>query len=57
MTTMWLCRVLFSYIIGKYMGFGVVGVWVSHSILDWTVRSLVFYLRYRSDKWTTKAIK
>lgn len=56
MTTMWLCRVLFSYIIGKYMGFGVVGVWVSHSILDWTVRSLVFYLRYRSGKWTTKAI-
>lgn len=57
MTTMWLCRVLFSYIIGKYMGYGVVGVWVSHSILDWTVRSIVFYLRYRSDKWTTKAIK
>lgn len=56
MTTMWLCRVLFSYIIGKYMGFGVVGVWVSHSILDWTVRSTVFYLRYRGNKWTTKAI-
>ena len=57
MTTMWLCRVLFSYIIGKFMGFGVVGVWFSHSILDWTARAVVFYLRYRSDKWTTKAIQ
>ena len=57
MTSMWLCRVLFAYILGKLMGFGVVGVWVAHSILDWSVRSVVFYLRYRSDKWTTKAIE
>ena len=56
MTTMWLCRVVFAYIFGKFMGFGVVGVWVAHSILDWTVRSIVFYSRYRSNRWTTKAI-
>ena len=53
---MWLCRVVFAYVFGKYMGFGVIGVWSAHSILDWTVRSTVFYLRYRSGKWTTKAI-
>lgn len=57
MTTMWLCRVMFAYIFGKYMGYGVVGVWVAHAILDWTVRSIVFITRYRSGKWTTKAIK
>ncbi|MBE7002987.1 MAG: MATE family efflux transporter [Ruminococcaceae bacterium] len=57
MTTMWLCRVLFAYIFGKFMGYGVVGVWVAHAILDWTVRSIVFILRYRSGKWTTKAIR
>ncbi len=57
MTTMWLCRVLFAYIFGRYMGFGVVGVWFAHAILDWTVRSIVFFLRYRGGKWTTKAIK
>ena len=57
MLTMWLCRVLFAYIFGKFMGFGVVGVWVAHAILDWTVRSTVFLLRYRSDKWMSKAIK
>ena len=56
MTTMWLCRVLFAYIFGKTLGFGVVGVWCAHAILDWTVRSIVFFLRYRSGKWMTKAI-
>ena len=57
MATMWLCRVMFAYIFGKYMGYGVVGVWVAHAILDWTVRSAVFVVRYRSNAWTTKAIR
>ena len=56
MLTMWLCRVVFAYVFGKYLGFGVVGVWTAHSVLDWIVRSAVFFLRYRSNKWTTKAI-
>lgn len=57
MLTMWLCRVLSAYLLGKYMGYGVVGVWVAHSCLDWSVRSVVFFLRYRGGKWTTKAIR
>ena len=57
MTVMWLCRVMFAYILGKFMGYGVVGVWSAHAILDWTVRSIVFYKRYRSDKWVAKAIR
>lgn len=56
MTTMWLCRVLFAYLFGKLLGYGVIGVWVAHSILDWSVRSAIFYARYRSGKWMTKAI-
>ena len=56
MTVIWLCRVMFAYILGKFMGYGVVGVWSAHAILDWTVRSIVFYRRYRSDRWVTKAI-
>ena len=55
--SMWLCRVLFAYVLGKLMGYGVVGVWFSHSILDWTVRSVIFFLRYRSGRWTAKAIR
>ena len=57
MLTMWLCRVLFAYILGKSLGYGVVGVWFAHAILDWTVRSIVFITRYRGGKWTTKAIE
>ena len=56
MTTMWLVRVLFAYIFGKFMGYGVIGVWFAHSVLDWIVRSAIFFTRYRGDKWTTKAI-
>ena len=54
--SMWLCRVLFAYIFGKVLGYGIVGVWTAHCVLDWSVRSITFYLRYRSNKWTTKAI-
>ena len=56
MTTMWLVRVLFAYIFGKFMGYGVIGVWLAHSVLDWLVRGTIFYVRYRGDRWTTKAI-
>lgn len=57
MLTMWLVRVLMAYVLGKYMGFGVIGVWVAHSILDWIVRGTVFFLRYRSGKWERMGIK
>ena len=57
MTTMWLVRVLFAYIFGKFMGYGLIGVWFAHAVLDWIVRSVIFLARYRGDKWTSKAIK
>ena len=57
MLTMWLCRVCLAFVFGKLMGYGVIGVWVAHSIFDWTVRSIVFYARYRSNVWTKKAIQ
>lgn len=57
MLTMWIVRVLLAYVFGKYMGYGIVGVWFAHAILDWSTRSLIFFARYRGSKWTTKAIK
>ncbi|MBR3569723.1 MAG: MATE family efflux transporter [Oscillibacter sp.] len=57
MCSMWLCRVLFAYIFGKYMGYGVEGVWFAHAILDWSVRSVIFFRRYQSGVWTRKAIR
>ena len=57
MTTMWLVRVLLAYVLGRYLGYGVVGVWFAHAILDWLVRGSVFILRYRSGKWESMGIK
>ena len=48
---------VFAYIFGRFMGYGVIGVWVAHSVLDWAVRGAIFFARYRGDRWTTKAIK
>ncbi|CUM90345.1 Staphylococcal virulence regulator protein A [Blautia hydrogenotrophica] len=53
--SMWICRIVFSYILGKYMGFGVFGVWMA-MILDWIVRAICFIIRYRSGKWKGKSL-
>ena len=57
MLTMWVVRVLLAYVLGKYMGYGVIGVWFAHAIVDWSVRGAIFFLRYRSGKWETMGIK
>ena len=57
MLTMWLVRVLLAYVLGRYLGYGVVGVWFAHAILDWLVRGSVFILRYRSGTWESMGIK
>ena len=54
---MWVVRVMLAYVLGKYMGYGVIGVWFAHAIVDWSVRSVIFFLRYRSGKWETMGIK
>lgn len=48
--SMWIFRIGFSYILGKYMNMGVFGVWVAMSI-DWLFRSIFFVTRYRGNKW------
>ena len=50
--SMWICRIVFGIILGKYAGFGVLGVWMA-MIMDWCVRSLFFIIRYKSGKWET----
>ena len=57
MLSMWLCRVLFAYILGKYLKYGVIGVWTAHALMDWTLRSVCFCPRYQSRKWMDKAIE
>jgi putative MATE family efflux protein len=51
--TMWLIRVGLGYIFTIPLGFGVQGVWICMGI-EWAVRTVIFYLRYRSEVWLTK---
>lgn len=53
--SMWIFRVIFSYVLGEYLGMGVFGVWVA-MIIDWLVRESCFVIRYRSGKWKHQAI-
>ena len=52
--SMWLCRIVLSYVIGRYLGLEVLGVWIA-MVLDWCVRTVCFIWRYRSGKWKGKA--
>lgn len=50
MLSMWLFRVVLGYILGIILPFGIVGVWAA-MILEWGVRGLVFWHRFRGTKW------
>lgn len=48
--SMWIFRIAFSYILGKYAGMELFGVWVS-MVIDWCVRAPLMVIRYRQGKW------
>ncbi len=50
LVTMWLFRIVFSYVLGGYFGLGVLGVWIT-MVIDWVVRAICMALRYKSGKW------
>jgi len=54
--TMWTVRVGLGILLGRFFGFGVVGVWAA-MITDWFARSILFVTRFRGTKWQTKSIK
>ena len=43
-------RFVFSLLFAIYFNLGVIGIALA-MCLDWSVRAVIFYLRYRSDKW------
>lgn len=53
--SMWIFRFCFSYIIGRYMNYGLLGVWIA-MFIDWIVRSILFIWRYYSGKWMNKQL-
>lgn len=48
--TMFICRIVMAYLLGKYLNMGVLGTWFA-MFLDWVVRSVCFIYRYFSRKW------
>jgi len=50
--SMFVFRVLFSFILGKGMGWGAIGVWIA-MIMDWICRVGFFIARLRSGRWET----
>lgn len=53
--SMWVFRIVFSYILGKYLELGVFGIWVAMTI-DWAFRAACFVVRYVRGKWKLQGI-
>ncbi len=53
--SMWLFRILFSLILGKWLGLGAIGVWIA-MVMDWLFRDGAFLLRFYHRKWQQKRV-
>ena len=54
--SMWFCRIILGFILGKYLALGVLGTWIA-MLLDSAVRSIFFCKRYFGNRWTGHAIE
>jgi Na+-driven multidrug efflux pump len=48
--SMWLCRIVVSYVLVMKLDMGVLGVWIG-MFSDWYVRTLFYVSRFLSKKW------
>jgi len=48
--SMWLFRVIFGYILGITLGYGIIGVWIA-MVAEWGVRGFIYVRRFKGDKW------
>lgn len=54
--SMWVMRVGLGVLLGRYWGFGVIGVWVA-MLADWVVRIAFFVPRFLGHKWEIMGIR
>ena len=54
--SMWTMRVGFGILLGRYLGFGVVGIWMA-MFADWTLRIAFFLPRFYGHKWENMGIR
>ena len=53
--SMWTMRVGFGILLGRVLGFGVVGIWMA-MFVDWLLRIAFFLPRFHGRKWETMAL-
>lgn len=53
--SMWTMRVGFGVLLGRVLGFGVVGIWMA-MFADWLLRVAFFVPRFHGHKWETMAL-
>ena len=54
--SMWTMRVGFGILLGRYWGFGVVGIWMA-MFVDWAVRVAFFVPRFHGHRWETMGLR
>ena len=54
-SSMWVFRILLSYLIGRGLGFGAIGVFIA-MVVDWIFRAVMFLWRFHSRKWIHKSL-
>jgi len=48
--SMWIFRVGLTTVLCRFCGVGLIGIWCGYFV-DWAVRSIAVFIRYRSGKW------
>ncbi|PKL05679.1 MAG: MATE family efflux transporter, partial [Spirochaetae bacterium HGW-Spirochaetae-9] len=53
--SMWVFRVGLSYVLGKYFGLGLHGIWFA-MYFDWLFRATCFVTRFVKGSWKSKTV-
>lgn len=53
--SMWTMRVGFGILLGRHLGFGVIGIWMA-MFIDWALRIAFFLPRFLGHKWETMGL-
>ena len=54
--SMWTMRVGFGILLGRYLGFGVVGIWMA-MFTDWLLRICLFIPRFLGHRWESMGLE
>ena len=54
--SMWTLRVGLGVLLGRYWGFGVLGIWMA-MFADWALRAALFVPRFHGHKWETMGLE